>query len=212
MRMSPPSPPVVLLSGVSAHPKLFSTPLTVSERRPPGVGRTPIPPDGAVLSFGGTTVPPPLDALQVGHVITLTVGFHPQLGSSTAAWSGARDIVGGAGLLRVGGRTLADWTEEQLREGFTTERHPRTMIGVGSTGEIWLVTVDGRQPGHSVGMTFAELQRLADRLDLRDALNLDGGGSTTMVVGDRIVNRPSDPEGPRKVSDALLVFARGPRG
>jgi len=50
--------------------------------------------------------------------------------------------------------------------------------------------------------------RLCDRLDLRDALNLDGGGSTTMVVQGKIVNRPSDAGGPRPVSDAILVKLR----
>ena len=57
-------------------------------------------------------------------------------------------------------------------------------------------------------MTFAELQRLARRLKLQNALNLDGGGSTTMVVHGAVVNHPSDPAGPRKVSDALLVLAK----
>jgi exopolysaccharide biosynthesis protein len=57
-------------------------------------------------------------------------------------------------------------------------------------------------------MNFADLVRLCDRLDLRDALNLDGGGSTTMVVQGRIVNRPSDAAGARAVSDAILVKSR----
>jgi exopolysaccharide biosynthesis protein len=57
-------------------------------------------------------------------------------------------------------------------------------------------------------MTFTDLLRLCDRLELRDALNLDGGGSTTMVVNGRIVNRPSDAAGPRAVSDAILVKTR----
>jgi exopolysaccharide biosynthesis protein len=46
------------------------------------------------------------------------------------------------------------------------------------------------------------------RLNLQDALNLDGGGSTTMVVNGRIVNKPSDPTGPRQVNDAILVNER----
>jgi len=75
-------------------------------------------------------------------------------------------------------------------------------------GYLWLVAIDGRQPGYSVGMTFAELLALCDRLDLSDALNLDGGGSTTMVVRGGIVNRPSDATGPRPVSDAVVVTAR----
>ena len=57
-------------------------------------------------------------------------------------------------------------------------------------------------------MTFADLQRLCDRIGLRDALNLDGGGSTTMWANGQVVNRPSDPAGPRAVSDAILVKAR----
>ena len=65
--------------------------------------------------------------------------------------------------------------------------------------------MDGRQADYSIGMTFADLQRLCDRLNLTDALNLDGGGSTTMVVRGRIVNRPSDPGGARPVSDAIVV-------
>ena len=70
------------------------------------------------------------------------------------------------------------------------------------------VVVDGRQPGHSVGMSLPELTALSRRLGLVDALNLDGGGSTTMVVKGAVVNRPSDPLGPRPVSDAIVVLSR----
>jgi exopolysaccharide biosynthesis protein len=83
------------------------------------------------------------------------------------------------------------------------------MIGVDVQGRAWLVTVDGRLPNYSVGMTFDDLQRLAARLELTDALNLDGGGSTTMVVGGEVVNKPSDPGGVRPVSDALIVTSAG---
>ena len=84
-----------------------------------------------------------------------------------------------------------------------------------------MLTIDGRIgitvgpqvlypfPGYTQQfLSFTELQRLARRLGLRSALNLDGGGSTTMWVAGRIVNRPSDPGGPRKVSDAILVVPR----
>jgi exopolysaccharide biosynthesis protein len=70
------------------------------------------------------------------------------------------------------------------------------------------VTVDGRQPSVSLGMTFAELTGLAQKLNLVNALNLDGGGSTTMVVKGKIVNHPSDATGARRVSDALIVVRR----
>jgi exopolysaccharide biosynthesis protein len=91
---------------------------------------------------------------------------------------------------------------------FTDVRHPRTMIGIDRQGRVWLVAIDGRQPAHSIGMTFADLQALCKRLDLVNALNLDGGGSTTMVVGGVVVNKPSDAAGPRAVSDAIVVKTR----
>ncbi len=118
----------------------------------------------------------------------------------------AAHIVNGAGLLRREGEVLRDWKVEGLNaEAFTNARHPRTMVGVDREGFIWLAAVDGRQPTYSIGMTFDEMQRLCDRLGLVSALNLDGGGSTTMVVKGQIVNRPSDPAGARPVSDAILV-------
>jgi hypothetical protein len=134
--------------------------------------------------------------------------YRTALGSKPGDWVRARDIVGGAGLLVWHDRLLTRWTPERLREGFDTERHPRTLIGVDRKGRVWLITVDGRNPALSLGMSFRELQSLARRLEMRDALNLDGGGSTTMVVRDVIVNHPSDATGPRKVSDALLVVPR----
>lgn len=134
--------------------------------------------------------------------------YHPRLGSRAPDWSAASDIVSGAGLLVRDGREITEWADEALSAGFETTRHPRTMIGADRDGGIWLVTVDGRQPWLSLGMTFAELQRLARRLGLRSALNLDGGGSTTMVVERWIVNHPSDETGPRPVSDALVVLPR----
>jgi exopolysaccharide biosynthesis protein len=134
--------------------------------------------------------------------------YQPRLGTSAKDWARAGSAVGGAGLLMLNGRALTEWTEEQLSTGFDTTRHPRTMIGVDAQDAIWLVTVDGRQPSLSLGMSFSELQGLSRRLGLKSALNLDGGGSTTMVVRGTVVNHPSDPAGPRAVSDAILVFAR----
>ena len=103
---------------------------------------------------------------------------------------------------------MRDWTAERLTPSFVVTRHPRTLIGTHQDGSLWLVTVDGRQPQLSAGMSLAELQAFAVRLGLNQALNLDGGGSTTMWVQGQVVNSPSDPAGPRKVSDALLILPR----
>ncbi len=78
---------------------------------------------------------------------------------------------------------------------FNANRHPRTMVGITGTGQLLLVVVDGRQPGYADGMSLFELRALARSLGCTDALNLDGGGSTTMVVAGEgsngVVNRPS---------------------
>lgn len=185
---------------------LDGRPLAVTEIRAKA-GHTRIPRRGAVLSFGGTTLPPALDALHVGTAVSLETIWRSALGVPGQLLERADQIVNGAGLLRRRGLVLSDWRPEALSaDVFVDARHPRTWIGADMHGFIWLGVVDGRQPDHSIGMTFADLQRLADRLDLVDLLNLDGGGSTTMVVGGRIVNQPSDPGGPRPVSDAVLVL------
>ena len=91
--------------------------------------------------------------------------YAPSLGSPAKDWERAGHAVGGAGLLLLDGRVLEEWGEERIAQGFDTTRHPRTMIGDDGTA-IWLITVDGRQPLVSLGMSFSELQGLAARLGL----------------------------------------------
>jgi exopolysaccharide biosynthesis protein len=71
--------------------------------------------------------------------------------------------------------------------------------------------VDGHEPGHSVGLSFPEEAALMRALGATQAVNLDGGGSTTLVSGDQVVNVPSDPTGERAIGDAVLLFGAGRR-
>jgi hypothetical protein len=187
---------------------LGGKPLKVTDVRR-DLGKTPIPADGVVLSFGGLDPPSPLDWLAPGAVVTFTTSWKVLNGTPVERFDEAQDILNGAGLLRRNGETLSDWqaSESLQPTTFLDVRHPRTLIGTDRRGYVWLVAIDGRQD-HSVGMTFAELIGLCARLDLVNALNLDGGGATTMVVKGGIVNKPSDAAGPRPVSDAILVRAR----
>ncbi|MBA3949567.1 MAG: phosphodiester glycosidase family protein, partial [Acidobacteria bacterium] len=167
-----------------------------------------VPARGFVISASGA-VPPALARLKRGDRVDVAFTYVTALGTAPADWARADDIIGGAGLLLRNGRAVAQWKEERLAaNGFVDARHPRTLIGRDREGDTWLVVIDGRQPGHSAGMTLDELTAFARRLGLVDALNLDGGGSTTMVVKGKIVNRPSDPIGPRPVSDAIVVLNR----
>jgi exopolysaccharide biosynthesis protein len=72
-------------------------------------------------------------------------------------------------------------------------------------GLLWIVVVDGRQPGYSDGMSLPELAGLFKSLGATEAVNLDGGGSTVMVLDGYPVSRPSDAGGERAVVNALGV-------
>ncbi|MES2306002.1 MAG: phosphodiester glycosidase family protein [Gemmatimonadota bacterium] len=120
-------------------------------------------------------------------------------------------LVGGLPRLVVHGKGIAD-TALADAEGTNANlrlRHPRSAIGfTRDSTTLLLVTVDGRQPG-SAGMDLMELSQLMLTLGAFEAVNLDGGGSTTLVVAGEVVNRPSDAGGPRTVGNALLVV-QGP--
>jgi hypothetical protein len=174
-------------------------------RRNSGAAAITVAHNGLVLVYRGRQLPPAVARLDRGAHVILRQDVETLHGTPARAWATAADIIGGAGLLLVGGTAIEDWEPERMREDFVTLRHPRTMVGSDTEGFIWLVVVDGRRPD-SLGMRLDEIQRLARRLGLVDALNLDGGGSTTLVIDGKVVNRPSDLTGPRPVSDGVLVF------
>lgn len=171
---------------------------------PAGVG---IPATGAVLRVG-RNAPASLRnmmlAAPLGSPVTVVVAlrpFHP------------REAVGGRPMLVRAG-AIAAQLDSVGRSGFATSRHPRTAAGISRDGSrVYLVTVDGRQAPYSDGMALDELAMLMLALGSHEALNLDGGGSTAMVVaqGDtafRVVNRPSDRGGERAVGDAVALVRR----
>jgi hypothetical protein len=182
-------------------------PLALAERREHACTSA-IPRDGAVLAAGPGVPADRLAGIAVGERARARAIYRTLNGTRPDDWNAAPSIVGGVGLLAAGGRLVKDWVPEKARDGFTTERHPRTVIGTAGDGRIWLITVDGRNQALSLGMNFAELQTLIARVGLVEALNLDGGGSTTMVVRGTVVSHPSDPTGPRRVSDAIVVRKR----
>ncbi|MBR4738850.1 MAG: phosphodiester glycosidase family protein [Bacteroidales bacterium] len=98
---------------------------------------------------------------------------------------------------------------------FVTRRHNRTALGIRPDGTTLLVVADGRFKHQAEGLSLPELQRVLRWLGCTEAINLDGGGSTTMYIHDRpfdgVVNYPSDNhrhdhEGQRPVSNAILVL------
>jgi hypothetical protein len=115
----------------------------------------------------------------------------------------AREAVGGFPLLLHEGRDVLG-EQPGVLASFGEQRHPRTAIGWNG-GRLLLVIVDGRQAPYSDGMSLAELTWLFVRLGADEAINLDGGGSTAMIVRDSVMNRPSDATGQRPVGNALVL-------
>jgi hypothetical protein len=89
---------------------------------------------------------------------------------------------------------------------FGLRRNPRTIAGIARDGTILLVAVDGHAAGFSVGLSFVEEAALMRALGAREAVNLDGGGSTAMTLGSTQISRPSDATGERPVGDALVAL------
>lgn len=126
-----------------------------------------------------------------------------------------RDAVGGRPIL-LRDSAIVRSVDTEGQASFNVGRNPRTAAGIAGGGRRLILTVvDGRQRPYSDGMSLRELATLIRALGARDAINLDGGGSTTLVYADpnsggalRIANRPSDKEGERAVGDALAIVHR----
>lgn len=172
------------------------------------VGSSIIPTNGAVISCSGAARVWAKEHIRPGTPITLLSELEGADARQTRRFRNAQYIVGGVSQLLTEGAITLTWQREGATEDFALGRHPRTAIGKMPDGRLLLVAVDGRQLGVSHGMTLQELAEFMKELGATDAMNLDGGGSTTMVVNGIIQNKPSDATGERPVSDAILVFPR----
>ncbi|HEX3625983.1 MAG TPA: phosphodiester glycosidase family protein [Verrucomicrobiae bacterium] len=120
------------------------------------------------------------------------------------------EVVGGGPILLRNGSLAARPANPTTHDNYQP-RHPRTAAGLDATGKtLILLVVDGRKPGIANGMTFNELATEMLRLGCRNAINLDGGGSSVMAVRDtgtgamKILNEPTDGH-ERAVADVLGI-------
>ncbi|QYC40311.1 hypothetical protein Nocox_13470 [Nonomuraea coxensis DSM 45129] len=156
--------------------------------------------EGAFVLVGREAGADALSSLRVGDPVSMDYALRaPDDMKVKAAVSGRQLIV-------ADGKPL-----ELPPENNTPE--PRTAVGFSADGtRMWLVAVDGRQPEFSRGIGLNELARMMADLGAHSALNLDGGGSTTLVVREPgqkqadLVNRPSDAAGTRPVPTGLAMF------
>ena len=149
-------------------------------------GSSPLQPDKMILSIGPKLMFP---KAKVGDVLQLVMETKPNLeGVKTAL---------GTGRVLVTGGTLPDLGPK------TQPRHPRSMIGWNDK-YLYFIVVDGRQLS-SIGMTYPELAALLKEYGCAEAVELDGGGSSTIWAMNKILNSPSDGR-PRAVANGLILF------
>ncbi len=137
---------------------------------------------------------------------------------SIAKWDGKEgweQSLEGEDIMVSGPLLMLDKHIEKLdtANSFNKTRHPRTAVAITKNKRVMLITVDGRNE-NSAGMSLFELTKLMSWLNANDAINLDGGGSTTLWINNYmetgVVNFPSDNkkwdhEGQRKVANVVLL-------
>jgi exopolysaccharide biosynthesis protein len=141
--------------------------------------------------------------ISYGDTLKIISGFNPN-------YQNIKSLVGGwPRLIRDGKNVIRN---DSLTEGiiprFSKVKHPRTGIGFSKdSSTVYFITVDGRQESSS-GMTLLEFADLMIEEGIYQGLNLDGGGSTTMIINDKVVNHPSDQTGERKVGNCIMLIKK----
>jgi len=161
-----------------------------------GVGNMSIGNNNAVLSGHGTAASFLVNNLFKDDTIKIVLNLSP-------AYPQLEQLIGGNTWLVKDGISNPD----------NGDRHPRTSVGFNQDStQFFMFVVDGRQPGLSIGMSYKELGDYMKTYGVYQGLNLDGGGSSTMLVRGAIVNSPSDIGGERSVSNSFLLVSTAPTG
>lgn len=161
-------------------------------------GNAGIPPGGVVISAHGT-----MEKALLGLKVGDSIKIRQTLGDE---WDKTTDVVGAGPRLLKNGAIVVTSKEEEFPADIAVGRAPRTAVGVTKDGHIVLLVVDGRQRD-SIGMSLQELAQMMQELGCNDAMNLDGGGSSEMVVNGKAVNNPSDGR-ERSVGGALMIVPK----
>ncbi|MGE5679956.1 MAG: phosphodiester glycosidase family protein [Bacillota bacterium] len=168
-----------------------------------GVGNMAITSGRGVLSGNGTAAAFIANNLHVGDTVKILQGITPGL-------SRLMEMLGGRPKMVNKGINYVETALKSETGSSTYTREPRTAAGISQDSTyLYLITLDGRTP-NSVGATLDELAEVMIRLGVYTGLNLDGGGSTTMVVRHSIMNYPSSSGVERAVGNCLLIVSSAP--
>ena len=171
-------------------------------------GNSTIPKDGAILWINAQEKDPSISQLNPGVSGKLTVTLSPP------EWNQVRHAVGGRLRLLKNGKINQMLVDKHLEnkkrhapgkrsQELNLSHEPRTALGY-NADTLFLVVADGRQPKYSTGLTLYELASILIELGATEAINLDGGSSSTFVVNDKVINQPSGRQ-EREVLNAVFI-------
>lgn len=203
-------------SGSEATLQLLSMPFVMNDTLSlivtgKNTGNSSIPQNGYVVSGGsGTPATFITNNLSLNDTVKIVLSYNPSVAANAQRLT--QLLSGNGHLIKNGVAYPALGDYDQSGASFNDARHPRTFVGTnGDSSKVYLCTVDGRQ-ATSIGMNFTEMANFLLAIGVTNAFNLDGGGSTTMVVRGEVVNSPSDPGGERSVANTLQVISTAPVG
>jgi hypothetical protein len=164
-----------------------------------------IPEDGYVLSLDPNYWDALGDKIRIGSRITTKLKLIPLSGLSNLE---IKHVIGGGPRLLKSGDIYISKNSEQFRTDIAKSRAARTAVGINRGGSLVFVTVDKctENPYHtkSAGVTLEELAQIMKDLGCMEAMNLDGGSSSTMVLNDAVINVPSGST-EKPVSNGILI-------
>lgn len=112
------------------------------------------------------------------------------------------DVLHGCSFLPT---LLKDGNKQPIPGAWANTRHPRTLIGHFVNEDLLFIVIDGRREGWSMGVTLEEAQDKLLEFKVRDAYNLDGGGSSTFYYNGKVLNRPSDGKERRVLTNIVVL-------
>ena len=124
-------------------------------------------------------------------------------------WDVETAVGGGPVLIQDGNISIANNEEQKFSGKAINDKHPRTAMGYTKDGLLVLMVVEGRNPGKAEGVTLVQEAQLLKEIGCVEALNLDGGGSSSLLINGKPTIKVSDKEGERPVPAVFVVKNKG---
>lgn len=120
-------------------------------------------------------------------------------------WKMETAVGGGPVLVQNGAINITNNEELKFAGKAINDKHPRSAMGYTATGQLIFLAIEGRFPGKAEGATLTQAAQMLQQIGCIEALNLDGGGSSCLLVNGKQTITPSDKEGQRAVPAVFII-------